>query len=162
VKEIRNLDLVLPEEELNELSEEANVAIGRLMAGFVGRRDWDDDVMTLYSTPYDEICGNGFEVNLYNAATMPLGLFPYRQGSTSWREATSWVWDTEEFREIADALRANCRTRAGRLRENVERLTRSRSLAAPNGPRVPRALLLPTQAEGADGRTLAGHDPRCC
>jgi hypothetical protein len=76
------------------------------MAGLVGRRDWDDDVMALYKTLYDEICGNGFEVNLYNAATMPLGLFPFRQSSTSWRDGASWVWDPDEFREIADDLRA--------------------------------------------------------
>jgi hypothetical protein len=36
---MRNLTIALPEEELAELWDGANIAIGRLMAGLVGRRD---------------------------------------------------------------------------------------------------------------------------
>jgi hypothetical protein len=76
------------------------------MAGLVGRREWYDDVMELCNVLYDHTCDNGFTANLYNAVTMPVGLFPYRQSSTLWRDAASWVCDPDEFREIADDLRA--------------------------------------------------------
>jgi hypothetical protein len=104
VKKVRNLEVALPDEQLSRLWEEANYAIGRLMAGVVGRREWDDDVNELCGVVYDEICGNGFEANLYNAATMPLGLSPFCS-STGWREALAWVWDPDEFSAIADAVR---------------------------------------------------------
>lgn len=105
VKKVRNLEVALPDEQLSRLWEEANYAIGRLMAGVVGRREWDDDVHELYGVVYDEICGNGFEANLYNAATTPLGLFPFRS-SPGWRESLAWVWDPDEFSAIADDFRS--------------------------------------------------------
>jgi hypothetical protein len=62
-----NLATAFLQEELDELWDAANIAIGRLMAGLVGRREWDDDVMELHNALYDDICDNGFTPNLYNA-----------------------------------------------------------------------------------------------
>ena len=46
----------------------------------------------------DDICGNGFTANLYNAVTMPLGLFPFRTDQRLWRGRASWVWGLDGFR----------------------------------------------------------------
>jgi hypothetical protein len=43
-----SLTVALPERELHHLWEDAND--GRLMAGMVGRREWDDEVMALFET----------------------------------------------------------------------------------------------------------------
>jgi hypothetical protein len=72
VRQTSNLRVALPEEELQALWEDANVAVGRLLAGLLGRRGWDDDVQALHGAVYDEICGNGFDANLYNALTISL------------------------------------------------------------------------------------------
>jgi hypothetical protein len=62
--------------------------------------------MELHNVLYDDICDKGFTANLYNAVTMPLGLFPFRADQSFWRSVASWVWDPDEFRKLADDVRA--------------------------------------------------------
>jgi hypothetical protein len=95
--------VALPDEELRELWNEANQALGQLMAGLVGRRAWDDDVQELCEAVYDAIPNEAFLLNLYNAITMPLAVFPPDRGSI--KDELSFAWDPEEFCEAAEELR---------------------------------------------------------
>jgi hypothetical protein len=101
---LRNLTVALPEKELHHLWEDANDVVGRLIAGMVGRREWDDDVMALFETVYNDLCSNGFDANLYNTFTVPLCFMPWER---SWTNTARRVWDPDGFREVADDFRAN-------------------------------------------------------
>jgi hypothetical protein len=103
VKKARNLEAPLPDKDISGLWEEANDSVGKLLAGLLGRHRWDDDVHALHEELYDELCSNGFEVNLYNALTIPLGVFPHNGG---WTDHARWVWDLDAFRGVADDFRA--------------------------------------------------------
>ena len=103
MKKACNLEPPLADKHISALWDEANDAVGRLMAGMLGRHGWDDDVHALHEALYDELCSNGLEVNLYNALTIPLGVFPHNGG---WADHARWVWDLDSFREVADDFRA--------------------------------------------------------
>lgn len=52
------------------------------MAGMVGRRESDDDVMALFETVNDDLCSNGFDANFYNTFTVPLCFTPWLRSRT--------------------------------------------------------------------------------
>jgi hypothetical protein len=85
--------------------------------------------MELCNVLYDDICDNCFTANLYNAVTMPVGLFLYRQSSTLWQTQRAGSATPTSSARSPTTFGRSCWTKAGGLRPKLERLPRSRSLA---------------------------------